>query len=85
MDELIFWLILHLLFCLGSLKQKRPNEVEHSNKAARTELSKQLSIDCMLVLLSFGCLCSTILQIVLTVFQFCIEVDFSDVHNSLLV
>ncbi|KAI3459917.1 hypothetical protein Pfo_016580 [Paulownia fortunei] len=27
---------------IGSLKQKRPNEVEHSNKAARTETSKQL-------------------------------------------
>ncbi|KAL0440397.1 UNVERIFIED_CONTAM: AT-rich interactive domain-containing protein 5 [Sesamum latifolium] len=27
---------------IGSLKQKRPNEVEHSVKAARTETSKQL-------------------------------------------
>ncbi|KAK4421848.1 AT-rich interactive domain-containing protein 5 [Sesamum alatum] len=27
---------------IGSLKQKRPNEVDHSNKAARTETSKQL-------------------------------------------
>ncbi|XP_011100020.1 AT-rich interactive domain-containing protein 5 [Sesamum indicum] len=27
---------------IGSLKQKRPNEVEHSAKAARTETSKQL-------------------------------------------
>ncbi|KAG8369309.1 hypothetical protein BUALT_Bualt15G0137900 [Buddleja alternifolia] len=28
---------------IGSLKQKRPNEVEHSIKAARTETSKQLA------------------------------------------
>ncbi|XP_011074055.1 AT-rich interactive domain-containing protein 5 [Sesamum indicum] len=27
---------------IGSLKQKRPSEVDHSNKAARTETSKQL-------------------------------------------
>lgn len=40
---------------LGSLKQKRPNEVENSVKAARTETSKQLSHDYVhLVVLSFG-------------------------------
>lgn len=30
---------------LASLKQKRPNEVDHPVKAARTEISKQLSRD----------------------------------------
>lgn len=51
-DLSFFFLI---IIYLGSLKQKRPSEVENSVKAARTETSKQLSLDYIrLVGLSFG-------------------------------
>lgn len=71
--DLNSWLFC-ILRCVGSLKQKRPNEVEQSNKAARTDISKQLSFDYKFSILSDVRIC-LILQIAILVFQF--ELEFS--------
>lgn len=53
------------LFCVlhhvGSLKQKRPNELEQSNKAARTDVSKQLSLDYNFSVIGYVRICPFIL------------------------
>ncbi|KAL0313829.1 UNVERIFIED_CONTAM: AT-rich interactive domain-containing protein 5 [Sesamum angustifolium] len=65
---------------IGSLKQKRSNEVEHSVKAARTETSKQLSIG----YISFG-LCLSTFVAYCTFSFFYVDIDSLDVYHNKLV
>ena len=66
------------LTCIGSLKQKRPNEVEHStsNKAVRTEISKQLSLDYKFSVLGSVNICPIISSTMILFFIYYIGIDF---------